>query len=107
MDLSSGLWAESPDDSAFTAAGGLTGQRGNLTDEEYFFNGCPAGLGYEVENQCSDFGSYVPEGSESIADVGCMDNGNFDDSVGWGMACNYSEYYEKDCTFGDVVEVNL
>jgi hypothetical protein len=36
MDLSSGLWVESPDDSAFTAVGGLTGQRGNLTDEEYF-----------------------------------------------------------------------
>ena len=36
MDLSSGLYAESPDDSAFTAVGGLTGQRGNLTDEEYF-----------------------------------------------------------------------
>jgi len=36
MDLSSGLYAETPDDSAFTAVGGLTGQRGNLTDEEYF-----------------------------------------------------------------------
>ena len=36
MDLSSGLYAETPDDSAFTAVGGLTGQRGNLIDEEYF-----------------------------------------------------------------------